>query len=107
MTEAYEEILLRLDSTDLKKKILARLFSLHPRLVALAQEGVSHRLKSDDSPVTEADELVHVALKEELEDQLGFQFVSEEAASNSGADHMSTFWIVDPLDGTKEFVKQI
>ncbi|MBN2741826.1 MAG: 3'(2'),5'-bisphosphate nucleotidase CysQ [Rhodobacteraceae bacterium] len=62
--------------------------------------------KSDNSPVTEADEaadaLISAGLRAEFPD---IALVTEEQAA-SHAQTVSTFLIVDPLDGTKEFVKR-
>ena len=64
------------------------------------------RSKSDDSPVTEADEaadaLISAGLKKAFPDVL---VVTEEQA-DSHSESASEFLIVDPLDGTKEFVKR-
>lgn len=60
--------------------------------------------KSDESPVTEADEaadaLISAGLRAEFPDMA---LVTEEQAASHGQS-VSTFLIVDPLDGTKEFV---
>ncbi|MBY6003804.1 3'(2'),5'-bisphosphate nucleotidase CysQ [Salipiger bermudensis] len=62
--------------------------------------------KSDASPVTEADEaadaLISAGLREAFPD---VALVTEEQADSHTQDVM-TFLIVDPLDGTKEFVKR-
>ncbi|HXC38899.1 MAG TPA: 3'(2'),5'-bisphosphate nucleotidase CysQ [Burkholderiales bacterium] len=66
------------------------------------------RGKADDSPVTEADEraerviLAHLAaLAPDI------PAVSEEACSKDGLPPPTArFWLVDPLDGTREFVKR-
>lgn len=65
--------------------------------------------KSDQSPVTEADrrgeEVIEAALKELAPD---IPIVGEEAKSEGKCPDISggTFWLVDPLDGTKEFIKK-
>lgn len=62
------------------------------------------RSKSDDSPVTEADEkadaLISAGLRAAFPD---VALVTEEQASTH-SESANTFLIVDPLDGTKEFV---
>ncbi len=63
-----------------------------------------HR-KDDHSPVTEADLRVHDILTERLPDILGLTVLSEESADNAGTTGRE-FWLVDPLDGTKEFIKK-
>jgi len=65
--------------------------------------------KADQSPVTEADrrgeEIITAALTE-LAPHI--PVVGEEAKSEGNCPDISggTFWLVDPLDGTKEFVKK-
>ncbi|MEH6833429.1 MULTISPECIES: 3'(2'),5'-bisphosphate nucleotidase CysQ [Falsihalocynthiibacter] len=62
------------------------------------------KTKSDDSPVTEADEaadaIISAGIRAEFPD---VTLVTEEQA-DSHAQKADTFIIVDPLDGTKEFV---
>jgi len=69
-------------------------------------EDFEVRSKSDDSPVTAADEaadaLISAALAKAFPDTL---CVTEEQAA-SHAQAAETFFIVDPLDGTKEFIKR-
>ena len=68
------------------------------------REDFAVRAKSDDSPVTEADEaadaLISAGLRAAFPD---LPLITEEQA-DSHALKASTFLIVDPLDGTKEFI---
>ncbi|WP_193143083.1 MULTISPECIES: 3'(2'),5'-bisphosphate nucleotidase CysQ [unclassified Meridianimarinicoccus] len=70
------------------------------------REDFDVKAKSDDSPVTEADEaadaLISAGLRAAFPDVL---LVTEEQAA-SHTESASSFLIVDPLDGTKEFVKR-
>ncbi len=65
--------------------------------------------KDDKSPVTEADRrgeaVIEAALKEIAPD---IPIVGEEAKSEGHCPDISggVFWLVDPLDGTKEFIKR-
>ena len=65
--------------------------------------------KADSSPVTEADRAAEALILEELRGIDGVHpIVSEEAfAGGDKPDVAGTpFWLVDPLDGTKEFIKR-
>lgn len=63
--------------------------------------------KSDESPVTRADiaadEIIRRGLLANFPD---IQLVTEEMASSHGGARERLFMLVDPLDGTKEFVKR-
>ncbi|MEM7547133.1 MAG: 3'(2'),5'-bisphosphate nucleotidase CysQ [Pseudomonadota bacterium] len=63
--------------------------------------------KDDESPVTKADlaadRLIRAGLTAAFPD---IQLVTEEMASSHGGSRACQFILVDPLDGTKEFVKR-
>ena len=70
--------------------------------------AVAVREKDDRSPVTLADEVAHGLLVDGLRRlDPSTPVVSEEAeaASFETRRGWSRFWLVDPLDGTKEFIK--
>lgn len=63
--------------------------------------------KSDSSPVTAADLAAHACLRDGLQALgLGIPLLSEEDAEIPLAERLgwSRWWLVDPLDGTKEFI---
>ena len=65
--------------------------------------------KSDDSPVSAADLAAHHYIVDRLASVLeGVEVISEESAEARGfsAPEGDRFWLVDPLDGTKEFINQ-
>ncbi len=61
--------------------------------------------KADDSPLTQADLAAHRTIIERLATS-GIPVLSEEGAPETvDRSAWTRFWCVDPLDGTKEFVK--
>ena len=65
--------------------------------------------KSDDSPLTEADRAAHdVIVRSLAELDRDIPVLSEESAPEDHATrrNWSRYWLVDPLDGTKEFLKR-
>jgi 3'(2'), 5'-bisphosphate nucleotidase len=67
------------------------------------------RRKEDASPVTEADERAEALILPALRDLLpGVAAIGEEAAANGNDEAVTgtSFWLVDPLDGTKEFLRR-
>lgn len=63
--------------------------------------------KSDDSPLTLADKAAHLKIVSFLEGT-GIPILSEEGRDISYEERSKWeyFWMVDPLDGTKEFIKK-
>ena len=64
-------------------------------------------MKSDDSPLTIADKKAHLKIMEFLS-KTDIPVLSEEGVAIEYTDRKewSKLWIVDPLDGTKEFIKR-
>jgi 3'(2'), 5'-bisphosphate nucleotidase len=65
--------------------------------------------KSDSSPLTEADLAAHTLLVKGLNALTpDIPVLSEESNDAEKADRFSwtTYWLIDPLDGTKEFIKK-
>ncbi len=78
-------------------------------IMAYYDAGVEIRAKADSSPVTDADEaaerLIVDALRALAPD---VPVVAEEMFAEDGAPEVAggPFWLVDPLDGTKEFISR-
>jgi len=65
--------------------------------------------KQDGSPLTEADEAAHKCIVARLQELTpDIPILSEESAGIDYEQRSSwtCFWLVDPLDGTKEFIKR-
>jgi len=72
-------------------------------------DSVSVQHKADDSPLTAADLAAHQLIMRELTSLTpSIPVLSEEAADIpwSVRQQWHSYWLVDPLDGTKEFIKR-
>lgn len=87
-------------------------------LAGLADEITVARFRADDlvvttkpdlTPVSEADQAVERAIRERLADATGHAVLGEEYGSDPGsAGADAEFrWIIDPIDGTKSYVRGI
>lgn len=76
--------------------------------LALARfhEGIDHWHKGDKTPVTQADLDVDALLKERLRAaRPDYGWLSEESEDDTARLATERQWIVDPIDGTRAFVK--
>jgi myo-inositol-1(or 4)-monophosphatase len=95
MTSRYADILQRIQT------------ALNAAAVVFARftpGAVATEYKAGHDPVTEADRAVDAVLRENLLRD-GEGWLSEETADNPSRLDKQRVWIVDPLDGTREFVK--
>ena len=91
----------------LQKTILASLEAGERIMEIYENEDFEVDFKSDDSPLTKADIASHNIIMEHL-NSTGIPVLSEEGKSISYKERSSwkKLWIVDPIDGTKEFIKR-
>jgi len=80
------------------------------RILTVYETDFDVETKGDQSPVTEADRLAEALITEAIINEIGTDapIVGEEAAEANGLRQPDSpdFWLVDPLDGTKEFIKR-
>jgi fructose-1,6-bisphosphatase/inositol monophosphatase family enzyme len=59
--------------------------------------------KTDDTPVTEADRMAEVYIRERIEETYPSHSILGEEAGEKG--RVSDYrWIIDPIDGTQSFI---
>ncbi|MDA0803355.1 MAG: 3'(2'),5'-bisphosphate nucleotidase CysQ [Planctomycetota bacterium] len=91
------------------EKLLVRVLSIgvEAGVTIMGHYGVCSSIveKSDASPLTEADTASHTLIEESLRSiSPRIQIVSEEGSLHSPRDLSGLWWLVDPLDGTREFI---
>jgi histidinol-phosphatase len=71
---------------------------------SLYQSSLEVRIKADASPVTEADVRCEIAIREILEARFpNHGFLGEETGARE--ENAESLWLIDPIDGTKAFVR--
>jgi 3'(2'), 5'-bisphosphate nucleotidase len=90
---------------------IARLFGLiavragHAIMKAW-DSGKDPQFKNDGSPVTAADLAADEIIRRELQQSIaGIAVITEESCPAASAPNVARFILVDPLDGTREFIK--
>jgi len=97
MTSSYSDILKRVDAAiSAAREIFAR----------FSPGAIDAEFKAGHDPVTEADRAIDAVLRQNLlRDHEGW--LSEESVDDLSRLSKDRVWVVDPLDGTREFVKGI
>lgn len=78
-------------------------------IMAIYKTGFSIVEKSDRSPLTEADMAAHHVIVDSLANVIPDTPILSEESANIPYETRSqwhTYWLVDPLDGTREFIKR-
>ena len=76
-------------------------------ILKVYQEDIVVEYKADESPLTKADKNAHQVIVDGLKAS-GLPLLSEEGKTipYEQRSKWELFWLVDPLDGTKEFIKK-
>ena len=74
----------------------------------LRKKGLIKKLKDDNTPVSNGDlEVNSIVTKKLLELTPDIPIVSEETSHNKKASNLKNFWLVDPIDGTYDYINNL
>lgn len=96
------------DCTALLEPVRAAALAAGGAILEIYARPFTVEQKADDSPVTHADRLAEAIILERLRAMTpAIPVIAEELAEAGGlpATAPARFWLVDPLDGTKEFIR--
>ena len=74
----------------------------------LRKKGLTKKIKADNTPVSNGDLEVNKIITERIiELNLGFPIVSEETSDNRTIKNIKNFWLIDPIDGTHDYINNL
>ena len=90
---------------DIAEKLIETTELAGNKSVELYSKGLKKIIKPDNSPVTNGDLEVNKILTEKIQGLTpSIPIVSEETVDLQKKNDLKTFWLVDPIDGTKEYI---
>jgi len=73
--------------------------------IEIYKQGLKKIIKPDNSPVTNGDLEVNKILTEKIKELTpNIPIISEETVDLNKKNTLKTFWLIDPIDGTKEYI---
>ena len=73
----------------------------------ISKKGVKITIKADKSPVTDGDLAVDEILRNKIKNLTPNIFiVSEETVNHDAKIENKTFWLIDPIDGTRDYINK-
>ena len=71
----------------------------------LRKQGLKKEIKIDNTPVTNGDIEVNKLITSKIEKITPeIPIVSEESSLNKSNENLKTFWLIDPIDGTHDYI---
>jgi len=97
-----------MNSKEIKKisdELLNTFLVAGERAIKLRELGLKKEIKSDNTPVTNGDIEVNNILTEKIKNITpAIPIVSEESVNNKSKDGINNFWLIDPIDGTYDYI---
>ena len=76
--------------------------------IELRNKGLTKEIKLDNTPVSNGDlEVNEIITKKIVELTPNLPVVSEETSHNKSTKDLSNFWLVDPIDGTYDYINNL
>lgn len=75
-------------------------------IMKVYESVIEVQTKDDESPLTQADLAADKVIRQGLEESFPGVFIWSEESTSEGGQTPDRFFLVDPLDGTKEFIKR-
>ena len=76
--------------------------------VNLREDGLTKEIKSDNTPVSNGDLEVNEIITEKLKELTSeIPIISEETSENKSIKNLRDFWLVDPIDGTYDYINNL
>ena len=74
----------------------------------LREKGLVKKIKSDNTPVTNGDlEVNNIITKKIIELTPNIPIISEETSDNKSIKDLKDFWLIDPIDGTYDYINNL
>ena len=74
----------------------------------LRRKGLTKKIKADNTPVSNGDlEVNRIITKRLLKLTPDIPIVSEETSHNKSTKNLKNFWLVDPIDGTYDYINNL
>jgi len=92
-----------------KKKITLSLIETFNKASQVAldlrEAGLKKEIKSDNTPVSNGDIEVNKILTNKIQEITpNIVIVSEESSNHKADDNLKDFWLIDPIDGTRDYI---
>ena len=102
--------MIKLNNFNLKniiENLIKAFYEAGQKALKISENGIKVTIKPDGSPVTNGDLEVDRILKKKIISLTpNTPIISEESVDFNSSNNYKTFWLIDPIDGTRDFIKK-
>ena len=97
-----------INTEQLVKNLISTFLDAGEISINLRNKGLTKKIKSDNTPVSNGDIEVNNLITKKLQNLTpSIPIVSEETSDNKSIKNLKNFWLVDPIDGTYDYINNL
>ncbi|MDC3088047.1 3'(2'),5'-bisphosphate nucleotidase CysQ, partial [Candidatus Pelagibacter sp.] len=98
----------KIDLKDVVENLIDTFLYAGKVSLELRDKGLTKKIKSDNTPVSNGDiEVNNLITKKIVELTPNIPIISEETSDNKSIDDLKDFWLIDPIDGTYDYINNL
>ena len=98
----------KIDIEKIVRNLIDTFLSAGKVSINLRKDGLTKKIKSDNTPVSNGDIEVNKIISKKLKELTPLiPIISEETSDNKLTKDLKNFWLVDPIDGTYDYINNL
>ena len=99
---------MKLNLKEIVENLIDNFLEAGDLAIQLREKGLIKKIKPDNTPVSNGDlEVNKIVTQKLLELTPNIPIVSEETSHNKSSSNLENFWLVDPIDGTYDYINDL
>ena len=100
--------MIKINIQDTVEKLINTFLNAGRISLELRKEGLTKHIKDDNTPVSNGDLEVNKIITDEIKKLTpSIPIVSEETSENKSIKDLKDFWLIDPIDGTYDYINNL
>ncbi len=93
---------------EIVKSLIENFLEAGDLAIQLREKGLVKKIKSDNTPVSNGDLEVNKLISKKISEVTpNLPIISEETSENKDIKNLKDFWLVDPIDGTYDYINNL
>ena len=98
----------KIDTKSITESLIDTFLKAGEISLELRKKGLIKKIKSDNTPVSNGDLKVNEILIKKISQLTpNVPIVSEETSENKSSKSLDNFWLIDPIDGTYDYINNL
>ena len=99
---------MKVDLKEIVESLIKNFLEAGDLAIQLRKEGLIKKIKSDNTPVSNGDLEVNKLISKKISEITpNIPIISEETSENKDIENLKDFWLVDPIDGTYDYINNL